>query len=190
MFTKEYVNKLWTDIKNGKLSHDSSLILTPIAVAKIQKTIVEALLTGHLTIEQESWDVLIDENDVPCGALAIYELEEMMNNLCGLSSSYDNRRLPKINLTIINREYSDSALHLNAKVYNSAEYVKDCVYDLVIDYSSFAIKEKEYDFKKYKAKTDCYYAIFLSSTVTAQRYIYTTDLVEYKSLSTTDTTGQ
>ena len=88
----------------------------------------------------------------------------MMNNLCRLTSSFDNRRLPKINLTIINRVYSDSALHLNAKVYDTEDKVRDCVYDLVIDYSSFAIKEKEYEFKKYKVKTDCYYAIFLSST--------------------------
>lgn len=186
----EYVDKLWADIKDGRITHESSLILTPIAVAKIQKTIVEALITGHLTIDQESWDVLIDENDVPCGALAIYELQEMMSNLCRLTSSFDDRRLPKINLTIINRQYSDSALHLNAKVYDTEDKVRDSVYDLVIDYSSFAIKEKEYDFKKYRVKTDCYYAIFLSSTITAQRYIYTTDLIEYKSLSSTDNTGQ
>jgi hypothetical protein len=40
-------------------------ILTPIAVARFQKTIIEAILTGHLDINKDNWSILVEEKDVP-----------------------------------------------------------------------------------------------------------------------------
>lgn len=172
------------------LDKEAPLVMTPIAVSRIEKTIAEALITGHLSIEDKRWNVLVEEADVPCAAIAIEDFRQMFTELVLLTQDYSDRRLPEIDLTVVNAAFKDSPLHLGAKVYSSREDVPDIQYDLVIDYSSSVKPEEEYVFSKYKVKTDCYYAIFSARNIVAQRYIYTTDTINYRTLTSTDSTGQ
>ncbi len=167
------------------------LIMTPIAVARIQKTIVEALITGRLSVDDPCWKVVVEEADVPCAALALEDLKQMFTNLVSLSQDYSDRVFPEIDLTVVNSHFSDSPLHLGAKVVNSHEEVPPEDFDLVIDYTSSTCPNEEYIFSKYNVKQDkCYFAVFAADVIRSQRYIYTTDLITYRSLTSTDETGQ
>lgn len=167
------------------------LIMTPIAVARIQKTIVEALITGRLSVDDPCWKVVVEEADVPCAALALEDLKQMFTNLVSLSQDYSDRVFPEIDLTVVNSHFSDSPLHLGAKVVKSHEEVPPEDFDLVIDYTSSTCPNEEYIFSKYNVKQDkCYFAVFAADEIRSQRYIYTTDLITYRSLTSTDETGQ
>lgn len=167
------------------------LIMTPIAVARIQKTIVEALITGRLSVDDPCWKVVVEEADVPCAALALEDLKQMFTNLVSLSQDYSDRVFPEIDLTVVNSHFSDSPLHLGAKVVKSHEEVPPEDFDLVIDYTSSTCSNEEYIFSKYNVKQDkCYFAVFAADEIRSQRYIYTTDLITYRSLTSTDETGQ
>lgn len=177
------------DIRNDRLTEDSLLLLSPIAISRIQKVVVEALITGRLSIEQDTWEVLVDEGDIPSAAIAFKELEMMFNNLTSLSENYSERKLPSVKLDVVNNRFYDSKLHLDANVYHLSTEVCEKSYDLVIE-NSFACRDAENSFDKYKTRTDCYYALYTATEETAQRYIYTTDLIEYKSLCSVDDTGK
>lgn len=169
----------------------SPLVMTPIGVARIQKTIVEALITGRLSVDDESWKVVVEEADVPCAALALEDLRQMFTNLVSLSEDYSERMFPEIDLTVVNSHFTDSPLHLGCKVVRSHEEVSDEDFDLVIDYTSSTCPSEEYVFSKYNVKQDkCYFAVFAADEIRTARYIYTTDLITYHSLTSTDETGQ
>ena len=169
----------------------SPLVMTPIGVARLEKTIVEALITGQLTVDAERWKVVVEESDVPCAALAFEDLRMMFTNLVSLSEHYSDRAFPEIELKVVNKRFPESPLHRGAKVYASYEDVPIEDYDLVIDYSSNPCPGEEYVFSKYNVtRTKCYYAVFAASELRTKRYIYTTDLITYLPLSKTDDTGQ
>ena len=161
----------------------NEIAYTPLAVARIQKLLVELLITERIDIELSEWNILVEEKDVPCAALAFHDFSEMLNALTSMTVKYNSMKMPKINLTIVsNNRYNDSPLHLGEyHVPKATEDIKSAAYDLVIHYSS-SVKERDYDFSTYKAKKDCYFAIFTADErhLTADRYIYTSDRVDYK----------
>ena len=167
------------------------LVMTPIAVARVQKTIVEALIMGRLSMADSCWKVVVEEADVPCAALALEDLKQMFTNLVSLSQDYSDRVFPEIELTVVNSHFSNSPLHLGAKVVKSHEEVSSEDFDLAIDYSSSTCPNEEYVFSKYNVKQDkCYFAVFAADVIRSQRSIYTTDLITYRPLTSTDETGQ
>ncbi|MEO8232325.1 MAG: hypothetical protein ABI638_08575, partial [Ignavibacteriota bacterium] len=60
---------------------DYSLIFIPIAVARIQKTILEFLLVHPELFKKEKIKVAIVERDLPCGAIAIKSLQDLFLNI-------------------------------------------------------------------------------------------------------------
>ena len=162
--------------------HEKILRNVPIGVARIQKVIIEAVLTGHISLEQGEWDVLVKENDVPCAALAFADLEMMYNHLTQLSQDYADRRFPKVTLHILSPNYPDSDLHLGNVSYQSSKRIdKSKVYDMVID---FGIEEQvdaeNVQFSEFKAKNDCYFNVRSSKYVYGVREVYTTDRITYQ----------
>lgn len=168
----------------------ASLAFTPIGVSRIEKTIIEALISGRISLDSEKWSIVVEESDVPCAALAVAELKEMFTNLVSVTEDYSHLCFPDVELTIVNASYPDSPLHLGNKVYSSYEDVPLQEFDMAIDYTSSVKGEDEYPFSKYNVKNECYYAIFSAEEVVAQRYVYTTDLITYRRFSDTDETGQ
>lgn len=164
----------------------------PVGVARIEKVIIEAILTGHISIDKCEWNVIVKENDIPCSALAFKEIADMYNNLSALTQHYDNQKFPKVNLTVISKtEYATSPLHLDANVIT---YVSDDCrskeYDMVID---FAIGQfcdgKKVQFSEFKARNNCYFNVRTSEEVYSSRYVYTTDRIIYKPLTHRDEQG-
>lgn len=157
----------------------------PLAVARIEKTILEALLTNRLSLEKDSWNVLVKEADVPCAAIALHELAEMLNHLASASQDFSEMKFPEVNLSVINSKYTDSRLHLGANVYaNSCKQLTDQTFDIVID---FSLNEKsnprEVEFSQFKAANNCYFNVRSSESIYSERYIYTTDRILYKPLT-------
>lgn len=173
-------------------SNNLQLMQSPVAIARLQKTIIEAILTEKLDIQLTEWNVLVKENDVPCAALAFEDLKQMFQNLTALSVNFDTMEFPKVNLAIIgSEEYLDSPLHLESKpVSDATNQQKNKVYDLVIDISMAILEgNKEASFSEFKCKNHCYFNIRSAKANRNRRHIYTTDSIEYKPLVTKDTQG-
>ena len=180
------------ELKFEEFIPQNEMAYSPLAIARIQKLLVEVLISGKLSLDLPEWNVLVEEMDVPCGALAFEDFRQMFNTLTSMSVEYEAMRLPKINLTIIsNKEYNNSPLHL---AENHVEYatdeIKNVEYDLVIHYSSVPLKG-EYDFCSYKVKNDCYFAVSSSAedNLKAERYVYTTDRISYKPFTVKNAQG-
>ena len=52
------------------------LTLSPFAIARVQKTIVEFIRSNNLDLKAKEWNILAIERDVPCVALAIEDLKQ------------------------------------------------------------------------------------------------------------------
>ncbi len=163
----------------------------PLAVARIEKTIIEAILTGHLSLENEMWHVLVKEGDVPCAALAFEDLAQMFNHLSAATKDFDSLRFPDVELAIINSRNQSSPLHLGNDVYKTSNrMLAEQEYDMVID---FSMEEKskplDVEFSEFKAKNNCYLNVRSSERIYLDRYIYTTDRIVYKPLTKLNTRG-
>jgi superfamily II DNA helicase RecQ len=166
------------------------LAQSPIAIARLQKIIIEALLTEQLEIDKAEWNVLVIENDVPCGALAFADLADMFNNLTSLSIDYDKIKFPNVHLEIISSEkYINSPLHLDNKPHTTATTnQRSKEYDLVVDISMAEFDNKQ-KFSAFKSKNKCYFNIRSAKSIKSDRHIYTSDIIEYKPLVKKDTQG-
>jgi ATP-dependent DNA helicase RecQ len=168
------------------------LTQSPIEIARLQKTIIEAILTDKLDIQKNTWNVLVKENDVPCAALAFEDLKQMFNNLTSLSVDYDNMEFPKVNLEIIGSlEFLNSPLHLEiTPSITATAQQKNKEYDLVIDISIAEIENNfNSTFSEFKCKNHCYFKIRSAKSKRSNRHIYTSDTIEYKPLVTKDVQG-
>lgn len=163
----------------------------PLGVARIEKTIIEAVLTGHLSIEGEKWRVLVKEGDVPCAALAFEDLAQMFNHLVSATEEYSHLKFPEVELTIINARYQSSPLHLGKEVYlETNRMLSEQEYDMVIDFSLHETsKPLDVEFSEFKAKNNCYFNVRSSEAIYSERYIYTTDRILYKPFTKLNTRG-
>lgn len=162
----------------------------PIGVARIQKVIIEAMLTGKLKLT-DKWRILVYENDVPCAAMAIYELAAMFNQLAAATRDYDDLAWPAIDLVVISPKYPSSGLHLEAKVYAAADSaLTDQEYDLVLDIATHeACQPEKAAFSQFRAKDNCYFNIRNSTAISDERHFYTTTRIVYKPLTKIDAQG-
>lgn len=122
-------------LPNKDLSQESAQLVKdiPLAVARIEKTLLEALLTKHLSLDKDSWNVLVKEADVPCAAIALHELAEMLNHLASASQDFAEMNFPEVKLSVINSNYTDSRLHPGANVYSRpCKQLTDQTFDIVI----------------------------------------------------------
>jgi len=166
------------------------IIFSPLAIARIQKTVLEALITGKIDINSKKWKIFVKEKDVPCAAIAFKDLEQMFNNLTALSKDYNNLVFPDIELDIIsNNTFVSSELHLSYRVLEEASYKQlSTEYDLVIEISIFeSFEANKEEYSHYKCKNNCYFKIFSAENKLTDRTIYTTDKITYRQLVTTDT---
>ena len=78
----------------------SDLLLKPLLIARIQKVLLQILLTNTFE-EGEQWNILIYEKDVQASDLAIRDLQELLQNLFILAGQDYN--LPKFNYSVIHK---------------------------------------------------------------------------------------
>lgn len=176
-------NRLCNDIRINQQ------VFTPIAIARIQLFILEAITMHKLDLDLEEWNILIEEEDVPFAHLAIDDFSQMFNKLAEFSQDYQHYKLPKINLTVIsNPRYKKSALISNDAHFHSTPDITSNEYDMVIQYSSDCKKE-DCNFSSYTARNDCFFCLYSATENRAERYIYTTDKIYYNTICTKDERG-
>lgn len=175
---------------------DYSAVLTclrdvPMAVARVEKTILEAMMTGRLELK-DRWDVVVKEHDVPCGALAFRDLQLMFDHLCALTEDYRWMKFPEVNLTVISKEKRYKSLHLGNAVYGKVDrMLAEAEYDMVIDVAIDETSDPEsVRFSEFShVRNSCYFNIRSSEYVYAKRRFYTSDRIRYKELCTKDAQG-
>ncbi len=157
------------------------LALSPLAIARVQKTILQFILSQHLDLNAKQWDIAIIERDVPAAFLAIEDLKKQFSKLFLLEGK--KRKLPKINLTIYyTKEFKNTELNLlyQGEKKLIGQFLSNTTYDLLIDlsvleYSNFATAEI-----KYRAK---HIAVIRSvSYINSSRKFITTNLSQYQNI--------
>lgn len=141
-------------------------------IARLQKTLIEAIISGRLSLQVDEWNMLTIEDGTDVAYLAIEDFCEMFNHLVSMTLEYDTLSLPKINL------------------FNKTNANTDTEYDIVLDVSADKYSEPEkVTFSKYKAKNGCYFIVRSSKEVFNERYFYTTERIKYKSFVEKDYRG-
>jgi len=142
------------------------------AVARIQKTFIEAIISDRIDLRKATLDLLVIEDDTSVGKIAINDFLELYHHIVAMTQDYSKLTLPRIN------------------IYEKREAKTQITYDAIIDVSIDQIcNPEEVAFSKYKAKNDCYFIVRSSKSVYAERFLYTTERIKYKPLVERDTQG-
>ncbi len=155
------------------------LTLAPFAIARVQKTILEFILSNNLDLKATEWDILALERDVPCVAIAIEDLKQHFQHLFNLAGK--KQSFPKVNLQVLStEEFVKSKLH-DTKPELISKFQSEREFDLIIDIAVLqrqGIVKNEISFKGKKK------AIIRSSHyVNSERKIYTSDFIDYQSIT-------
>lgn len=161
-----------------------SLIFIPLAVARVQKTILELLLVHPELFKKEKIEMAIIERDLPCGAIAIKSLQELFYNINTILDDKDKLLLPEISLTIFENSkwVIDNKLHLQASVKDES-FFKQNKFDIILDHSILRRSNiyKETDFQNDKS-IKIRSSHFFDTAFGKARRVYCADLLHYKSL--------
>ena len=142
------------------------------AVARIQKTFAEAIISDRLDLKKDTWEILVIEDDTSVAKLALNDFAELYHHIVAMTQDYDDMTLPTIN------------------IHSKKEAKTEVTYDAIIDVSIDQIcNPEEVIFSKYKANNDCYFIVRSSKTVYAERFLYTTERIKYKPLVERDAQG-
>ncbi|MRJ11240.1 ATP-dependent DNA helicase RecQ [Ornithobacterium rhinotracheale] len=166
---------------------------SPILIARFQKVLIEAILRNKLSLNYKEWNILVEERDFPCAAIAIEDFKLMFNHITAISRDYSDLKLPIINVTIINEKYdSNDELHQNYHVLKKADFKTiEKTYDLVIDISyKQESNEKIDNFSKYKVRNNCYFNVRSALKLSDDRHMLTSDRIFYKPLCKKNNQGQ
>lgn len=154
------------------------IALTPLAVARIQKTLVTFILAGHLDLNALEWNIAIVERDVPAAFLAIEDLTNTFNNLFSLEGNL--RVFPKVNLSIFYTEEFESA-ELNILYQGRIEPIEDFnpdeEFDLLIDLS--VLLRSNFDFAELKTKAVNVAKIRSVDFMEGERFFVTDKNIQY-----------
>ena len=159
------------------------LLYTPIAVARFQNLLIEVLLAGKLDLTVEEWNMLVVEQDVPFARLALDNFVEMFEHITQLSTSYSEVKLPKINLEVVSStRFRNSSLHKGEINTQLSANQRTKTYDFILYYSSAHSVEQVENFTDLNVRNACYFKVYSASKFNAERYVYTTDRINYRDL--------
>ncbi len=151
---------------------DSQKVKSLNAIARIQKTFIEAIISERLDINKQKWEILIIEDNTSVGEISIGDFSETYHNLIAMTKDYDNMVLPQ--------------LSVSGKDNASSEIEYDAVIDVSIDNICDA---KDVAFSKFKVLSDCYFVVRSSERVYEDRVLYTTERICYKPFVKKDAQG-
>lgn len=165
-YASEYVYRSTSDLSHEKRSIALS------AVARIQKTLSEILLSERLNFQKQTWNILVLEDDTDVASVAIDDFRQLYHHLTAMTEKYSQDELPSINL------------------FGKNDADANMVYDAIIDISMSKIcNPKNPVFSNYQVLNDCYFIIRSSRYLYDERTIYTSERIKYKSLVTRDNQG-
>jgi superfamily II DNA helicase RecQ len=149
------------------------LLLVPFAIARIQKVIINLLLSNQLDLSAEEWNIAVIERDITGSKLAIEDFLTTLESLIKLKG--ENYNLPKINLFIENTdEFKNAGLSWTNPIDRSKQY--DLFIDLSILQRSFLQPIDKSIVANIKVNIRSSY-----SPKTIRKFL-TTELIKYKAL--------
>lgn len=134
LIKQNWKKQLWAK-ESGRLWMQA--MLSPFVVARIQKTLIQLALSGHLDPMAGVWRIAVIERDLPGAQLAIEDLRELLEKLAELEGQ--QRTIPAIELRVYRTiEFSNFELSEGheAEIYSGdAAEIMDFDADAVIDLS-------------------------------------------------------
>jgi len=125
-------------------SEATQLALVPIATARLQRVIIELILSGTLDLSANEWRIAVIERDIPGAALAVGDLQRLFRALFALEG--EQRKLPAIRLTLCTQgDLHDSALSGGDTVQRVRETSAIGSADCLIDHSLLLRSGQEMD---------------------------------------------
>lgn len=145
----------------------TSLVLVPFAVARIQKTLIQYLISNYKGIEaKESLNIAVIERDIPCAQLAIDDLNFLIETLNDLT--IHPIYFPKINLHVYGSEdFKYSKLHLGhaVKIINDIDFNDfDVVFDISMLRRENIFKEDIVQHENLIQIRNCHYVHYLTKS--------------------------
>ena len=169
---------------SGSWRDTLQIVLSPLAIARVERMLLQSIITGELDIQKDGWNIVVVERDVPCAALAIQHFSELYHKMTELDGS--NEKLPNINLTIVSTEdFKSSPLHLTNKV-NIA--IPNSHYDLCMDIS--LLLRDNVDAMPLAVDSETVYIIRSSHYKKKERTVCSANNIIYPEFVTKDTRGK
>ena len=168
---------------SGEWKNTLEVVLSPMAIARVEILLLEAMMSGHLKMDADLWSIIVVERDVPCAVIAVEDLKTKLQKIFELSGRQN--RLPQISLQIVStKEFEDSGLHLSYKP--SIDVPKD-KFDLCID---IAILLKDgIDALPLPVDANVVYITRTSHYKKKDRCVCIAENIQYPALVKKDTTG-
>ncbi len=159
------------------------IVLAPLAIARVERMMIEAMMAGVLKTDAEEWNITIVERDIPCAAIAITDLKEKYKQIC-LLAGYEES-FPPINLCIVStEEFKNSPLHLG---YAVSTNMPETHFDLCMDIS--ILLRDNIDALPLNVDAGTVYLIRSSHYRKRERMVYTAENIQYPPLVQKDGTG-
>lgn len=163
-----------------------ALLFIPLAVARIQKTVIEYLLGNEPLLNQATIKIAVIERDLPCGILAIQSLKETIYHLNELLESKCQIKVPDFEVVVFNSPKwpINENLHLGVPTKDQTYFQNNkSTFDLIIDHAilrrSTIFKENDYHSDKAIKIRSSHYA---DTTYGKARRVYCANLLNYKEL--------
>lgn len=159
------------------------IVLAPLAIARVERMMIEAMMAGVLKTDAEEWNITIVERDIPCAAIAITDLKEKYKQICSLAGYEES--FPPINLCIVStEEFKNSPLHLG---YAVSTNMPETHFDLCMDIS--ILLRDNIDALPLNVDAGTVYLIRSSHYRKRERMVYTAENIQYPPLVQKDGTG-
>lgn len=167
----------------GSWKDTLQIVLAPLAIARVERMMLQAMLTGALDMNAKKWNIVVVERDVPCAVIAFDLLKEAFHKIAILDGSNDT--LPEISLSVVSSdEFADSKLHLGRQVETSIPK-KD--FDLCIDVSM--LLRDNIDALPLNVKAETIYLVRSSHYRKRERTICSAESITYPPFVTKNATG-
>lgn len=125
---KNFSNPLWNETLSNEIFQ---LCLIPFAIARIQRTLLEAIAHNKLSLSEDIWKIAVIERDVPCAAIAIEDLKILVESLNILQKSAF--KIPSIELHIFNTKEFEGSVFQKGKFKSIGSFNQQEKFDLIID---------------------------------------------------------
>lgn len=184
--TNKYLSLIKSNARKkieGRWKELLEVVLSPLAIARIERMILQAMLTGDLNLSASEWNILVIERDVPCAAIAINLIKESFEKISELDGSKE--KLPEVKLSIVTTdEFKDSPLHLG-RATNTLIPSND--FDLCLDISM--LLRDNVDALPLNVNAETIYIIRSSHYAKKQRTICSAPNIIYPPFVEKDATG-
>lgn len=184
---KRYLETLQNNYKKsltGEWNDMLQIVLSPLAIARLERILVEALMANSLDLNAKEWDIVVVERDVPCAAIALKDLQDKIEHLWALAGT--DLQLPTINLCVVSTaEFKESPLHLGQKVYTE---IPQRPFDLCLDIS--LLLRDNIDALPLNTNADAVYILRSAHYKKRERTMCTAECIQYPPLVTKNTVGK